>query len=316
MMNFDTTIIKDRFNMRRRNLLMPQLILQVFIIFIILFHNSIKAQDYKYFQDSDLFSTPNQTLSKLFSKDSLNDYSPYELVRNREILILGSGAILGITGLVFINNIQPLTLEEIDQLDPVDINKFDRQTVGKYRDYLAGDLILYGSFLLPLTFLSNKEMKRDIKILTVMGLEVLMFQAGLNAVVKGVTQRTRPYVYDPNSASDKKTSKDGKLSFYSGHTSTTAAMSFYTAKVFSDYLPNGLTKSLIWTGAIVYPALAGYLRVTSANHFLTDVMVGYSIGALVGYYMPQLHYRDGEEGLSIFPSLKYNNFTLSVRYSF
>ena len=316
MVNFTDTVIKGWFNMRRGYALNPHPILRIFIIFIMFLTNSITAQENKNLHNSDLFTSSNQQLPILSPNPPLNDHSPYELVQNREILILGSGAVLGITGLLFINNIDPLTMEEIDQLDPGNINKFDRQTVGKYRDYLAGDLILYGSFLFPLTFLSNKEMKRDIKILVVMGLEVLMFQSGLNAVVKGATQRIRPYVYDPNSPLDKKTSNDAKLSFYSGHTSTTAAMSFFTAKVFSDYLPDGLTKSLIWTGAIIYPALAGYLRVSSASHFLTDVMVGYSIGALIGYYMPQLHYKDGEKGLSIFPSLKYNNITLRARYSF
>jgi membrane-associated phospholipid phosphatase len=252
----------------------------------------------------------------LTSKDFVYNHSPYELERTREILLLGSGGLLGITGLALINNIQPLTLEEIYQLDPADINEFDRNAVGTYRDFRVGDLLLYGSLLLPLTFLSNKEMKRDWEILGIIGLEVLMFQAGLNLVVKGLAQRIRPYVYDPNSSLDKKTSKEAKLSFYSGHTSTAAAMSFYTAKVFSDYLPNGLTKSLIWTGAVIYPTVVGYLRVASANHYATDVIVGYTVGALIGYYIPQLHKKNKKDGLSVFSLFEYNHFSLSALYSF
>jgi membrane-associated phospholipid phosphatase len=281
-----------------------------------MFYNSINAQDFKYFNKCAISNSSNQSFSLIKSNNPIDDHSPYELDRNREILLLGSGGILGITGLALINNIQPLTLEEIYQLDPADVNKFDRHAIGPYRTYKAGDFLLYGSLLLPLTFLSNKEMKRDIKILGIIGLEVLLFQAGLNAVVKGISQRIRPYVYDSESGMDKKTSKEAKLSFYSGHTSTTAAMCFYTAKVFSDYLPDGPTKTLIWTGAIIYPALAGYLRVASANHFPTDVIVGYTVGALIGYYIPQLHKRDEEDGLSVFPSFKYNHLSLSAIYSF
>jgi hypothetical protein len=254
-----------------------------------MFYNSINAQDFKYFNKCAISNSSNQSFSLIKSNNPIDDHSPYELDRNREILLLGSGGILGITGLALINNIQPLTLEEIYQLDPADVNKFDRHAIGPYRTYKAGDFLLYGSLLLPLTFLSNKEMKRDIKILGIIGLE---------------------------SGMDKKTSKEAKLSFYSGHTSTTAAMCFYTAKVFSDYLPDGPTKTLIWTGAIIYPALAGYLRVASANHFPTDVIVGYTVGALIGYYIPQLHKRDEEDGLSVFPSFKYNHLSLSAIYSF
>jgi membrane-associated phospholipid phosphatase len=281
-----------------------------------LFTNSVNAQYFKHFNKSVLSFKSNQPQSLITSQDFISDHSPYKLERNREIILLGSGTILGITGLSLINNIQPLTLEEINQLDPADINAFDRHAVGTYRDYLAGDLLLYGSLLLPLTFLSNKEMKRDWKILGIIGLEVLIFQAGLNAVVKGLTQRIRPYVYDPDSPLDKKTSKDAKVSFYSGHTSTAAAMSFYTARVFSDYLPDGQNKTLIWIGAAIYPAVVGYLRVASAKHFATDVIVGYAVGATIGYFIPQFHITNKEEGLSVFPSVKYEHFSLSAVYIF
>lgn len=283
---------------------------------LLIFSQTCKPQNYQIFNNFFLSHNSIQQQSLLASQDSIYNHSPYDLTQSRERWILGSGAILGVTGLVLMNNIQALTLEEINQLDPADVNKFDRHAIGPYRTYKAGDLLLYGSFLLPLTFLSNKDMKRDFKILGIIGLEVLLFQAGLNAVIKGISQRIRPYVYDSETGVDKKTSKDAKLSFYSGHTSTSAAMSFYTAKVFSDYLPDGLTKTLIWTGAIIYPAAVGYLRVASSNHFSTDVIVGYAVGAMIGYYLPQLHKRDKDNGLSVFPSVKYDHITISAMYSF
>jgi membrane-associated phospholipid phosphatase len=289
------------------------LIRLIIITCLILSANTLKSQDMYHYHSPDSSGYSHS----IFDKQNINhNPPPYALVNKRELFILGTGGILGISGLALISNIKPLTLDEIYQLDASDINGFDRKAVGTYQNYPADDLLLYGSLFLPLTFLSHEEMKRDWKTLGVIGFEVLLFQAGLNGVVKGLTQRIRPYVYDPNSPLDKKTSKTAKLSFYSGHTSTAAAMSFFTAKAFSDYLPNGPTKSLIWTGAVIYPALVGYLRVASASHFPTDVIVGYTVGALVGYFIPQLHKVDREDGLSVFPSLQYNTLSINALYSF
>jgi len=233
---------------------------------------------------------------------------PYNLDYNREIILLGSGAVMGISGLVLLNNVTPLTADEIAQLDPNDINSFDRHSVGQYREVITGDVLLYTSFLLPLTFLADKRTKRDWKTLGVIGIEVLMIQAGLNAIVKGLTLRTRPYVYDPNTPMEKKTSKDARVSFYSGHTSTTAALTFYVAKVFSDYLSDDTAKTFIWTGAAVYPALVAYLRRDSGRHFRTDVITGYVIGAAIGYFIPELHKGSQNEQLSV-------NYLYSGKYA-
>jgi membrane-associated phospholipid phosphatase len=213
----------------------------------------------------------------------------YCLDYTRETFLLGGGAVMGIGGLVLINNVTPLTIAEIEQLDPNDINSFDRHSVGKYRDVRSGDALLYGSFLLPFTFLASERTRQDWKRLGVIGIEVLLIQAGLNAIIKAGIMRTRPYAYDPNTPIEKKTNKDARLSFYSGHTSTSAAISFYVAKVFSDYLSDMTIKTFIWSGAALYPALVGYLRQDSGHHFRTDVITGYAIGAMIGYLIPELH---------------------------
>ncbi len=242
--------------------------------------------------------------------------SPYSLETTRETILLGGGGAMGITGLIMMNNITPLTPEEIAQLDPNDINAFDRHDIGTYRESMAGDLLLYASFLLPLNFLANENTKRDWKILAVIGAEVLLVQAGLNAIFKGVTLRTRPYVYDPDTPMDIKTSKNARVSFYSGHTATTTALSFYVAKVFSDYLENSTTKTLIWAGAAMYPALVGYLRRDSGHHFRTDVLTGYAVGALIGYFVPELHKVSKDNQVSADYSF-YPGFTgISIKYNF
>ena len=147
-------------------------------------------------------------------------------------------------------------------------------------------------------------------------LSAVLIQSGFNAIIKGLTLRTRPYVYDPETPIDKKTSKDARVSFYSGHTATTSVISFFVAKVFSDYLSDTTTRTMIWTGAAVYPALVAYLRRDSGHHFRTDVITGYVIGAAIGYFVPELHKTGQSQKFSIHYSLSAQNTGIGLSYNF
>jgi len=85
------------------------------------------------------------------------------------------------------------------------------------------------------------------------------------------------------------------MSFFSGHTTQSAANSFFAARVFSDYTKSTRAKVLVWTGAALYPALVGHLRRETGHHFNTDVIVGYCVGALIGYLVPELHRARGHD---------------------
>ena len=248
--------------------------------------------------------------------DSINTVSPYDLESKRELILLGSGVLLNITGAIIVNDISPLTLNEINELDINDINSFDRNAIKPYRESVNGDYLLYASFLLPLTFLADENTRRDWQMLGVMWLEVLAIQSGINVLTKGLAKRTRPYVYDPNTPLEKKQTVGARLSFYSGHTSTTAATTFYIARVFSDYLSNEAVKILIWTGAALYPAITGFLRKDTANHFRTDVITGYLMGAAIGYFIPDIHLRNETLNVSFYRNFYNDSVNLSFTYSF
>lgn len=218
--------------------------------------------------------------------------------------------------LVYSSLINPLSEEEVDLLDSMDVNKFDRATITTQRDMPAGDLLLLGSLFLPLTFLTHDEIKKDIGMLAVMAGEVFVFQLGLNFMAKGLAQRPRPHTYHPDTPMDFKTTKNAKLSFYSGHTSTAASMSFFVAKVFSDYLSDSATETMIWVAAAAYPALTGFLRIDSGNHFRTDVLIGYVTGALVGYIIPVLHKSELKDNFSIQTVISSDHVALGVSLSF
>lgn len=225
-----------------------------------------------------------------------NNSSPFKIDYGTEALVLGSGAVAGITALTILLNLDPLSQEQIDKLNPDDINRFDRSFIGPYSEDYLGDVLQYGTYLLPLTFLTNKDAKKDFGDLALMYGEVLLLNASINGIVKGLSSRTRPYVYDEQSPLEEKTSSDARLSFYSGHTSNTASISFFTASIFSEYITDNTAKIFIWSTAALIPAVTGFSRVNTHWHFPTDVIVGYIIGAAIGYLIPLIHKRENHEG--------------------
>jgi membrane-associated phospholipid phosphatase len=92
------------------------------------------------------------------------------------------------------------------------------------------------------------------------------------------------------------------LSFYSGHTSNTASISFFTAKVFSEYITDNTAKIFIWSAAVLIPAVTGFSRINTHWHFPTDVIVGYIVGAAIGYLIPLIHTRESDDSEQINPT--------------
>ena len=66
-------------------------------------------------------------------------------------------------------------------------------------------------------------------------------------------------------------------------------MSFLTAKMYHDFYPESDARPYVWASAALIPAITGYLRVRGGKHYLTDVLVGYGVGAAIGILVPQLH---------------------------
>ena len=245
-----------------------------------------------------------------------DNLKPFNLNFTREAILLGTGAAAGVTAFVILENIQPLTPQEINLLDPADVNGFDRGAIGPFKDDNVGDALLYGSYLLPLTFLAYEETNRDFLELALMYGEVLLIQGSINGIVKGTVLRTRPYVYDENSPFDETTNTKARVSFFSGHTSITSAITFFTAKVFTEYIGNNTTKIIIWSAAALIPAVTAISRVNTHWHFPTDVIVGYAFGALVGYFIPELHKNRLNESVSVNPSFNFDKPSLSILIKF
>jgi len=172
------------------------------------------------------------------------------------------------------------------------------------------DVTLYGTLAMPILLnVSRNGNRGEGGKIALMGLQGFMVENGLNLLVKNLVKRPRPFIYDnPWIVKDRSININSSKSFYSGHTSGAAYFAFFGAKVFSDLHPDSKWKPYVWSVAIALPAVTGYLRYKAGKHFPTDVIVGYTAGAAIGYLIPTL-YRSKNATLTIAPS----NFSLLVK---
>lgn len=247
---------------------------------------------------------------------------PYGISLKNDWPHLVAGSALAVTGfLTFTNDhITPYTPAELAQLDRNDVNWFDRgATYNKSNSARqASDIILVSSLIvMPQLFLSQNHTRKDLGSLMIMSYEVLSINYGLTNIVKSAVNRTRPYAYNPDYTYEERTDKESRFSFYSGHTSTTAAISFLWAKVMTDYHPD-MSKGYkigIWSFAALLPATTGYLRMKAGKHYPTDVITGYALGALTGWLIPQLH-KNKNQKLSVYPTRVQNANGIGLRMTF
>ena len=110
-------------------------------------------------------------------------------------------------------------------------------------------------------------------------------------LTKNLVSRPRPFTYYNAAPLADRMDSDARKSFFSGHTSMTAANSFYAAKMYSDLYPDSRWRPWVWTAAAVLPAITAQQRMAAGKHFLSDVLVGYVVGGFIGYMVPEFHRR-------------------------
>lgn len=125
----------------------------------------------------------------------------------------------------------------------------------------------------------------------VMAMQTAAWNGALTETARLVVQRPRPFVYsDPSRAPDPQ----NYTSFYSGHTSFTAAAG--SSFVFA-LLARG-APAWVWIPSLVLAQglilSTGLFRILSGRHFLTDVLVGAAMGFGVALAVA-LRHRRGQE---------------------
>ena len=158
-------------------------------------------------------------------------------------------------GFKFLDRKQGLSHDEIISLDPDDIWWFDRiatqQSVDdRFRNSDISDNIMNATIILPFFLVLDKEIRKDWLDLLVLYGETHAINTSVYIAAAAIVDRIRPYVYNEDIPMGDKTGHGTKISFYSGHVSTTASASFFMAKVYSDYHPDWEIKN---TGFLEQP---------------------------------------------------------------
>lgn len=221
---------------------------------------------------------------------------PFELDRPMDISLSIGALALATSSYVISLQVEPLTSTQLQGLNPASISNVDRSATNKWRPRVArtSDVLLIVGMLSPTALLASNQVRSDIGLHVLMGAETFFLTYGLTQTAKVMILRNRPLTYiesaDPELLALQMKS-DARFSFFSGHSSMTATMCWYTATVFDAQYPNSAARPYIWAAAAALPGVVGWMRVRSGKHFPTDVIVGYLVGAAIGWGIPKLHQR-------------------------
>ena len=227
-----------------------------------------------------------------------NAQSPYEMSAKTDLALMGSGLMMFTTSLILGPSQEPLTEARIQNLDKDDIWSFDRGATDNFSQSsgVASDVFRAVSWTAPLAILaSNRTFRQDYKVIALMSVETYLINTGITSLVKLGAGRIRPFVYNPEVDLERKTSRSARRSFFSGHTSTSASFAFLMLRFVTDYYDDPKLKVISWIGATSIPTLVAYLRVRAGKHYPSDVITGFVVGGLVGYFIPELHKKKSKE---------------------
>lgn len=216
--------------------------------------------------------------------------SPYDISLKRSLVYYGIGVTFYGAAAVLINRLEPLTQEELNNLDPTDINRFDRgaayNSSKSARD--ISDVFRNVAWAVPLGMLAGADDLSDrFKEIVLLTTQTAVVSIGVTSLIKGSVSRIRPTAYNEDWDFETRSSTQSQLSFISGHTSAAAAMLFLSAKMFHDYNPDSKLRPYFWAGAGLGTIAMGYLRYDAGRHWTTDVIVGGALGAAIGILVPE-----------------------------
>ncbi len=209
-----------------------------------------------------------------------------------------AGGITNYLGIPPIINKQEISVAEFNALNRNAISGFDKsalnQDASKAERYNKdAAIVLATSVSLPVILVFDKYISKDWSKMLVMYLETISVVSNIytySFIGPSNQNRFRPVTYYTDLPVSERNDGNNRNSFYSGHVASTAAASFFMAKVYADYHPElGGKKYLLYAAAAIPPLLIGYLRVKGLRHFPSDALVGLGVGACVGILIPEIH---------------------------
>jgi membrane-associated phospholipid phosphatase len=184
-------------------------------------------------------------------------------------------------------------------------------------DALAGITLLYPTLIDVLAVTVEARQSPAVAAQMVMiNAEVLAVTAAVQGLTNVLVSRERPYGRECgaslDASSDDCTRAGRYRSFFSGHTSMAFAAAASTCAHHRYLRLHGDR------GVDAVPCVAGFLlagttgalRLAADRHYVSDVLIGATVGTLIGYGIPYLfHYR---HGAAIRPSASGRGFSLAL----
>jgi membrane-associated phospholipid phosphatase len=236
--------------------------------------------------------------------ENLSVNSPYHTTFVKDGLVIAASAGITFLGYNLIKNKEDLTPEELATKTRSSLPFFDRGNAGYYSKQADKDsyILFDGSYAVPVAVaLFNKNERSKFGQVMAMYLETIAITGSLYTITAGLVYRSRPFVYGDKAPLEKRLDKGAQRSFYGGHVATTAAATFFTAKVFQDFNPNSKLTPYLYTGAGALTVLMGYMRYKAGYHFLSDCVLSGIMGTAAGILIPQFHKNKSLKNISVTP---------------
>lgn len=278
-----------------------------------------RAQDTLYVKDSIVLDGKGRTIGYAAYADDTKRPSPYRTSFRKDGPITLGLLGLNVLGLQLIQNKKPLTPEQLATKTRDRVPFFDRGNVGYFDEDIDKQSYVpfYASFAWPVVMmLADGDQTRNLGQVLTLYVQTMAVTGAMFSITAGAINRSRPLVYGTNTPMARRISNNSQRSFYAGHTAATAASTFFTAKVFSDMNPDSKLRPYIWVVAAAVPALVGYQRYQSGQHFLSDNILGYALGAATGILIPHWHKTKPSDKLSISPGFGPNYQGVALTYKF
>ncbi len=245
--------------------------------------------------------------------------SPYKTSVVKDGITIAATVGATLAGYSLIKNKNDLTMADLATKTKSSLPFFDRFVAGNYSDKANKDsyILFDGSYAIPVAaaLISGKERSKFGQIM-VMYLETMGITGAMYTLTAGFVYRSRPFVYGDKAPLEKRLDKGGQRSFYGGHVATTAAATFFTAKVFQDFNPGSKLTPYLYTGAGVLTAVMSYERMRAGYHFFSDCVLSSIIGAATGIVVPQLHKKEAFKNISLTPFYQNDAKGFSLVYKF
>lgn len=292
----------------------------VSLLSVVYFFSGVHAQDTLYVTDSAVYTSRaafNQAAAQIGNGEKRP--SPYTIHWKKDIPINIGLIGLNVLGLQLVNNKKDLTEAELATRTRDKVPFFDRGNLGYFNERIdkASYTGFYASFAWPVVMmLADGDQTRHIGQVLDMYIQTMAVTGAVFSITAGLVERSRPLVYGENTPMGRRLSNNSQRSFFAGHTAATAASSFFTAKVFSDMNPDSKLKPFVWIIAAGLPAVVGYQRYKSGQHFLSDNIVGYGVGAAAGLLIPKWHKTKAAQKMTILPTVGQGYQGMAILYRF